>query len=138
MKISTVTQIDLTMAEARKSLTAYNVDMMIELADVFFGIDRAELNRTGVRVRKFNVREMAEFAVEVSNPVKRAELANKAGIAVVDTPDRFDDWCKLIEEMPMLFFPTDVLDGLSDGGPVVVKVFLDGYALNVDAILRNY
>ena len=136
MKITNVTKIELTLDEVKSSLHAYNTDMMIELADVFFGIDRVDLSRRQLPARKFSMREMAAFAEAVSNPFRRAELAEKAGVVIVETPGRNQDWRDLIVNNPYLFLDPDILT--NSGGPFGdLQVTLDGVALDVETLFNN-
>lgn len=132
MKVTntTLTKIEFTLDEVRNLLQAYNTDMMIELAGVFFDltIDR--------RHSKFNLREMVEFAEAMADENRRAELVEKAGVEFVETPVRNQDWRDLIVNNPYLFLDPDILT--NSGGPFgELQVTLDGVALDVETLLNN-
>ena len=80
MKIThtNVIKVEFTLDEVRNILQAYNTDMMIELAGVFFDLT---LER---RHCKFNLREMAEFAEAMADENRRAELVEKAGVEFIE------------------------------------------------------
>ncbi len=138
MKIThtNVIKVELTLDEVKSSLHAYNTDMMIELADVFFGIDRVDLSRRQLPARKFSMREMAAFAEVMADENRRAELVEKAGVEFVETPARNQDWRDLIVNNPYLFLDPDILTNA--GGPFgELQVTLDGVALDVETLLNN-
>jgi hypothetical protein len=138
MKIThtNVIKVELTLDEVRDALRAYNTDMMIELADVFFGIDRSDFNRRQLPVPKFHIRQMAAFAEVMADENRRAELVEKAGVNLIETPSRNQDWRDLIENNPYLFLDPDILTNA--GGPFgELQVTLDGVALDVETLLNN-
>ena len=132
MKIThtNVIKVEFTLDEVRNLLQAYNTDMMIELAGVFFDLT---IER---RHSKFNLREMAEFAEAMADENRRAELVEKAGVEFIETPARNQDWRDLIVNNPYLFLDPDILTNA--GGPLgELQVTLDGVALDVETLLNN-
>ena len=132
MKIThtNVVKIELTLDEVRNDLKAYNQDMAIEMACVFFDIDRA------VHEGRFTLKRMAEFAEAMSDENRRAELAQLAGVEFIDTPSRNQDWRDLVVNDPHLFLDPDVL--ANAGGPFgELQVTFDGVALDVETLLNN-
>ena len=132
MKIThtNVIKVEFTLDEVRNILQAYNTDMMVELADVFF--DLTVERRHG----EFNLREMAEFAEVMADENRRAELVEKAGVEFIETPARNQDWRDLVVNNPYLFLDPDILTNA--GGPFgELQVTLDGVALDVEALLKN-
>ena len=132
MKIThtNVIKVELTLDEVHNVLKAYNQDMAIEMACVFF--DLTVERRHG----KFNLREMAEFAEVMADENRRAELVEKAGVEFIDTPSSNQDWRDLVVNDPYLFLDPDVL--ANAGGPFgELQVTLDGVALDVETLLNN-
>ena len=131
MKIThtNVIKVEFTLDEVRNSLKAYNQDMAMEMACVFF--DLTVERRHG----KFNLREMAEFAEVMADENRRAELGG-FGVEFVETPARNQDWRDLIVNNPYLFLDPDILT--NSGGPFgELQVTLDGVALDVETLLNN-
>ncbi len=132
MKIThtNVIKVELTLDEVRNALKAYNQDMAIELAGVFF--DLTIERRHG----KFTLRQMAEFAEVMTDENRRTELVEKAGVEFIETPARNQDWRDLIVNNPYLFLDPDILTNA--GGPFgELQVTLDGVALDVETLLSN-
>jgi len=132
MKITytNVIKVEFTLDEVRNILRAYNKDMMIELAGVYFDLSLAE------RRRDFTIRQMAEFAEVVADSNRRADLVEKAGVEFIETPARNQDWRDLIVNNPYLFLDPDILTNV--GGPLGdLQVTLDGVALDVETLLNN-
>ncbi len=132
MKIThtNVIKVELTLDEVRNDLKAYNQDMAMEMACVFFDIDLA------ARGGKFTLKRMAEFAEAMADENRRAELVEKAGVEFIDTPSRNQDWRDLVVNDPYLFLDPDVL--ANAGGPFgELQVTLDGVALDVNTLLDN-
>jgi len=132
MKITytNVIKVEFTLDEVRNILRAYNKDMMIELAGVYFDLSLAE------RRRDFTIRQMAEFAEVVADSNRRADLVEKAGVEFIETPARNQDWRDLIVNNPYLFLDPDILTNA--GGPFgELQVTLDGVALDAETLLNN-
>lgn len=132
MKIThtNVIKVELTLDEVRNALQAYNEDMMVELAGVYF--DLTIERRHG----KFTLRQMAEFAEVMADENRRAELVEKAGVEFIETPARNQDWRDLIVNNPYLFLDPDILTNA--GGPFgELQVTLDGVALDAETLLNN-
>ena len=132
MKIThtNVIKVELTLDEVRNVLKAYNQDMAIEMACVFFDIDLA------ARGGKFTLRQMAEFAEVMADENRRAELVEKAGVEFLETPVLTHDWRDLVVNNPYLFLDPDILTNA--GGPFgELQVTLDGVALDAEALLNN-
>ena len=132
MKIThtNVIKVELTLDEVRNALQAYNEDMMVELAGVYF--DLTIERRHG----KFTLRQMAEFAEVMADENRRAELVEKAGVEFIETPVLIHDWRDLVVNNPYLFLDPDILTNA--GGPFgELQVTLDGVALDVETLLNN-
>ena len=125
-----IIKVELTLDEVRDILKAYNQDMAIELAGVYF--DLTIERRHG----KFTLRQMAEFAEAVADPLRRAELVEKVGVEFIETPARNQDWRDLVVNNPYLFLDPDIL--ANAGGPFgELQVTLDGVALDAETLLNN-
>lgn len=128
MKISTITRIDLTLTEVRTALQAYNQDMMVELASTYFDIIHA--GRAG---STFPLEAMAEFAEVIADPIRRAELAAKAGVEFVNTPTTAAGWRDLVVDCPQLFIDIELLDKEAAG----LQITLEGVHLDVKKLLAS-
>ena len=128
MNLSTKTTLSIvtTTNELRASLTAYQSDMMQEIAAVFI---RKENNK----VPSWSV--AAKFGlICMQKSEEFTALVEKTGVLWIDTPKNLSGWVELVENNPYLFGITDE-DVTKDVHEVVLV--LDGQRHDIPKLISS-